>query len=300
MNRMVREQAKARHATTRQETSSDDDEGTNPKYEHCKAMATYHLANIPQGHTMKVEKMEPLARRAKSGQKKRGLYIIPGDTTEFMPQWMKGPLPKKIEDIPTHAHWVAGWWGKALAQIASQGHVGWQSLSIEQLLTQFLNANRLCIEKSQKVGWHAENENWLSAVEATRRVDKTFDINEHFLKFREEDVAEGQKALDAATKAASKTPTGKGSGNTATSGEPFLTVYRPQGAGKGKYKSAYKSYYDAEYYKGYCKGGKYGQFGKNDKGKYGKPAVPWLKTKVKDDSRGKVGKWGKTKSDKKE
>ena len=67
MNRMVREQTKARHADTHQETSSDDDAGTVTKYEHYKAMQTYHLENIPQAHTIKVEKMEPYAKRAKSG-----------------------------------------------------------------------------------------------------------------------------------------------------------------------------------------------------------------------------------------
>ena len=141
---------------------------------------------------------------------------------------------------------------------------------------------------------------WTAAVEATRRVDKTFDVTEHFLKFKEEDVSEGQKALDAATKAANKTMTGKGVGTSATQGEPLVTVYRPYGAGKGKYKTSYKSYYGKDYYKGYGKDGKYGEgkFGKGKYGKYGKDT--WGKTKPKDDSRNKTGKWGKTRHDKQE
>ena len=170
---------------------------------------------------------------------------------------------------------------------------------MEQLLTQFLNANRLCIEKSQKVGWHAENEKWMAAVEATRRVDKSFDINEHFQKFKEEEVAEGQKALDAATKAANQAGTGKGVGIPATQGEPLVTVYRPYGTGKGKYKSSYKSYYGKDYYKGYGKDGKYGK-GKLGKGKYGKYGKNTWGKRPKDDSRNKSGKSGKTRNDRQE
>ena len=115
-----------------------------------------------------------------------------------------------------HARWVAAYWSRALAQIAAQGHVGHQTLSMEQLITQFLNINRVCIESANKVGWYTDNEMWLTAVEATRRMDPDFDVQDHFRKPTKYQVADGRQALDMAytTKTQpAKTP-GKGIGNT--------------------------------------------------------------------------------------
>ena len=142
-------------------------------------MKKYWLEKIPQAHGLKVEKTEPLAKRAATGLKKRKRYVVPGSVGEYTPQWMKTPLPSKVDDIPTHAHWVAAYWSRALTQIATQGHTGVQTLSMEQLLTHFLNVNRTCIESTQKVGWHTDNEVWQSAVESTRRQDTEFDLGAH-------------------------------------------------------------------------------------------------------------------------
>ena len=120
------------------------------------------------------------------GVKKRGPCVLPGATTDFTPTWMKTPLPQRLEELQTHAHWVAASWSKALTQIATLGHTKNQTLSVEQLLTQFLNINRICIEQTQKVGWYTENEMWLNAVEATRRMDKEFDLGGHFRKVTHE------------------------------------------------------------------------------------------------------------------
>ena len=179
-----------------------------------------------------------------------------------------------------------------MAQLATQGHVGKQTLSVEQLLAQFLNANKLCIEKSQKVGWHAENEKWLTAVESTRRVDTSFNVAEHFQKFTDADIAEGQKTMDAAIKASGRTGMGKGMGAPATYTAQYGSFQRASNAGKGKYKSGYKGYqYEAGAYKGY---GKY-KTGKGKTGKYSKSA--WGKTKSKDEARTKGQAKNKSKSE---
>ena len=52
---------------------------------------------------------------------------------------MKTSLPTRVEDIATHARWVAAYWSRGLSQIVTQGHTGKQTLSMEQLLTHFLN-----------------------------------------------------------------------------------------------------------------------------------------------------------------
>ena len=140
-----------------------------------------------------------------------------------------------------------------MAQIATQGHVGKQTLSMEQLLTQFLNTNRVCIEHSQKFGWHTENEMWQTAVESTRRMDTDFDLEEHLKHVTSDNVVEGKRALEESCiteRGATKNPTGKGTGTpvaytTPTAGAP---QYIPRG-GKGVYK---------------------GKYGKDVKGKYGK------------------------------
>ena len=165
----------------------------------------------------------------------------------------------------THARWVAAYWSKALTQLATQGHTCYQTLSVEQLLTQFLNVNRVCIENTQKTGWHTENEMWLSAVEATRRKDVEFDLAEHFRKITPEHLKEGKQSLDTAYKAGNTNRyTGKGRGSSAsgtaqTVDTQAVSGYVPFG-GKGKYKTWPREYATMEYAR--APGKYYGKQGK--------------------------------------
>ena len=143
VNRLAREHEKSRKADDRQETSSDDEVTNKWAYDHYESMRQYNLQKVPQPRSLNVEKQEKYAKRAAVGVLKRGPYLVPGETTEFTPTWMKTPLPSKVEELPTHAHWVAAYWSKALTQISTQGHTHHQTLSVEQLLTQFLNINRV-------------------------------------------------------------------------------------------------------------------------------------------------------------
>ena len=83
---------------------------------------------------------------------------------------------------------------------------------------------------------------WLNAVEATRRMDKEFDLEGHFRKVTPEHINEGKQAMDMSYKA--NRATGKGTGvpykTPTTQVETQVpAVYVPY-SGKGKYKSWYK------------------------------------------------------------
>ena len=203
---------------------------------------------------------------------------------------MKTPLPSKVEEFPTHAHWVAAYWSKALTQLATQGHTYYQAISVEQLLTQFLNINRVCIETTQKTGWHTEHEMWLSAVEATRRKDVEFDLAEHFRKITPEHLKEGKQSLETSYKSGTtsrNTGRGWGASSSATTTPADMQVvsgYTPDG-GKGKYKTWPRDYPALEYAR--APGKYYGKLGKMQfplkgaayKGKLG--GKPWAKGKLK-------------------
>ena len=152
-----------------------------------------------------------MAKRAMAGQKRRGKYLVPGQITEFTPHWMKTSLPTRVEDITTHSYWVAAYWSRALSQIVTQGHTGKQTLSMEQLLTNFLNVNRTCIEQTSKVGWRTDNEMWTTAVEATRRKDPNFDLKAHFTKVTPDQITEGKRVLEESY-TGNKKKQGKGNG----------------------------------------------------------------------------------------
>lgn len=240
VHKLAREQEKARRANQNQDTSSDEEAQPTAKYDHYECMRQYYMEKMSQSHTLKVDKHEKFAKRAAIGMQKRGLYLVPGSITEFTPTWMKSPLPPKVEDLPTHAHWVAAFWCKALAQLATQGHTKKQTLSIEQLLTQFLNINKICIESTQKVGWHTENEMWMQAVESTRRMDKEFDLAQHFRKVTPEHLKEGKQSLDASYRTTATKP-GKGRGSSSTTAETQVASLTVPYGGKGKGKS-WKTY----------------------------------------------------------
>ena len=228
--------------------TSSDEESKNYAFNYSQSMKQYNLEELPQGHSMPMQKVEPLVKRAAAGQKKRGKYVVPGGVMDYTPNWMKEQLPKELTDCKTHAHWVAGYWSRALAQIATQGHTGQQTLSVQQLLAHFLNINQACLENANKVGWFADQEMWLTAVEATRRRDPLFDLKKHFQQVTRDNVAEGVKAMNGAyatAKPTTKKP-GKGSGGKFQSSTSSYTrpqvpaTYTRQQSQWGKGKAWYK------------------------------------------------------------
>ena len=288
VHKLAREQEKSRRAEDHQETSSDEDSTPPKQYDHYQSMKEYNLEKVSQAHTIKCDRQEKCAKRASVGVKKRGPYLNPGSTTEFTPTWMKTPLPTKLEDLPSHAHWVAAYWSKALTQLATQGHTKSQTLGMEQLLSQFLNINRACIENTMKTGWYTENEMWLTAVEATRRKDADFDVAAHFKKITPEHLKEGKQAMETSYKANTPRTNGKGRGTTPAQPTPTdsqALSYYTSVPSKGKYKSWYKDSYATEYAK---PPGKYNsKWGKSGyKSKSGKGSA----------SSGKSGAKSKTKS----
>ena len=95
--------------------------------------------------------------RRKTNQKavkKNKEFLSAGGVMECVPQWPGIKYPKNINSNEmTHAHWVAAWWSRAISQVAGQGSTEKQTLSVEQLLVQFLNMNKVAVEQGVRTPW---------------------------------------------------------------------------------------------------------------------------------------------------
>ena len=208
-NRLANEQAKSRKAKKNKgfTDSEGEDEMTRKPFNATAAMKAYRMDTIPSEHMPDFDTQNAYAKRAQVGVKERGNYVVPGPVTTFNPKWLKNG-PKGLDELQTHAHWVAAYWGKALTQVACQGHVGRQTLSMPDMLTEFLNANKAIIENSNRTGWYVDNVKWEEASDRYRRMDTTFDVHSHFQQITTTELEKARTHIDA-DKAKSK---GKGKG----------------------------------------------------------------------------------------
>ena len=209
MHRLANAQEKTRKdkkGSKRDFTDSEgEDESTRKKSNATQSMKVYKMESIPHEHMPDFDSQNAYAKRAMVGFKERGDYVVPGSVTSFCPQWMK-QHPKQLDDVTTHAQWVAAYWGKALTQIACQGHAGQQTLSLPEMLTEFLNTNKAIAENSTRVGWWADDAKWAEATERLRRMDSSFNVHTHFETFTDNEVSKTAKTAEAAK------PKGKGGG----------------------------------------------------------------------------------------
>ena len=72
---------------------------------------------------------------------------------------------------------------------------------MSDLLTLFLNANKVIMENSNRVGWHADNEKWSEAVDCVRRMDADFSLKDHFSRITDSDVSNAKTRVENAPKA---------------------------------------------------------------------------------------------------
>ena len=98
----------------------------------------------------------------------------------------------------THAQWTAFWWSRALSQLTAQAATNKESLSVQDLLSEFLEANRISIEDPGKVGKAYDAELWESTAERCKRSDKSYIPGEVMGK-RNEDTCTRVRAQTAAS-----------------------------------------------------------------------------------------------------
>ena len=123
--------------------------------------------------------MRMTAKKAEKDFQQSGHFLAPGPITDYMPKW----VPEKVnglEAIRTHAHWVAAYWGRALTQLAAQSATDAQSVSLEDLLTEFLNMNRMCVETKGKLGWLMDQQIWNGIADKIQRHDPNLDMQQEF------------------------------------------------------------------------------------------------------------------------
>ena len=139
----------------------------------------YHLSGVPACHMPNNNLMRTMAKRAEKDFQQSGHFMAPGPITDYMPMW----VPEKfggIDAIRTHAHWVAAYWGRALTQLAAQASANAQSVKVEDLLTEFLNMNRLCIEHKGRLGWVMDQRIWNGISDKIQRHDPNLDLHQEF------------------------------------------------------------------------------------------------------------------------
>ena len=139
-----------------------------------------------------------------------------------LPTWIKDQF-KQVKDCKTHGRWVAAWWSRALAQLAAQGHNKQQTLSIADLLTEFLNMNQLAVEMNTQVAWEYDRELWAAIGDRIRGHD-TVDVKKAFVEDDENAKSRIQRAVHDA----------KGEAKEATKeAKQAAAISNPYGKGKG-------------------------------------------------------------------
>ena len=101
---------------------------------------------------MKLNKMERVAKKGATSFKKRGTSAPPGTILGYAPDWMEKP-PKAMSEITSRAQWVSMYWSRAMAQLAAQSVSDVETFQVKDFLLEFLNINRMCIGRTNKLGW---------------------------------------------------------------------------------------------------------------------------------------------------
>ena len=186
--------------------------------------------------------MEVVAKRGMAEYPQYRQHVVPGTVAEYMPKWYN-EAPKQVKDLKTHAHWVAAYWSRALAQLAAQGHAGRGTVSMSDLLTQCLTANQVAVENSCRLGWEYDGEMWADLADRVRRreevnVSEEFrrEIQEHFLQRIKRQVLPEQPSQAGSSSSSG----GKGT-KSAKAPVPQYQQYGPTQGKKGSGKKAGKS-----------------------------------------------------------
>ena len=100
--------------------------------------------------------------------------------------------------MPTHAHWVASWWSRAFTQISAQGTCNEETVTVSDLLVQFLNANRVAVQNTTRVGWEYDRFLWDDLSDRLRRREPDMDVRKMFK------TVDNNQVLEAVSKVAEK------------------------------------------------------------------------------------------------
>ena len=180
---------KERRGLSVSESSDNDD------FDASKCLEVYGLSGIPHRHGLPHRELKALVKAAKRALKHKRKFIIAGSFIKHCPQWMSAKhRPTKFQDV-THAQWTANWWARALSQLTVQAATGKETVSVQTLVTQFLDANRLAIEDSGKTAFHYDNVLWEDMSEKCQRKDRDFSPSAVMVKVDQNSRKEAQAAV---------------------------------------------------------------------------------------------------------
>ena len=152
---------------------SDEEAELDQEFNCEWASARYHFPNFPHDHLMKMDKMEKVTKKGVTSFRKRGKFVPPGTVLDYAPDWMEKPS-KSMSDVTSHAQWVSLCWFRALTQLAAQSVADLETFQVRDLLLEFLNLNKMCIEHTNRLGWTYDQQVW-SSIEVRIKKGESFD-----------------------------------------------------------------------------------------------------------------------------
>jgi len=222
---MAKEQRKCRKRKQGEvPSSSEEEEDKSDHFDLTKSLEEYGLAGITHDHWPRMKVVRPMVRKLKKKYDENQNDVLSEHVTEFSPMWMKTPSkdlkPKHMGGSMTHPEWVAAWWSRALVQLMAQGHAKKATVSVESLLLEFLNANKVAAEEHMDVGWEYDKHLWKNIAERIAAKDRKLDVKEAMSDASEKKVAEVQKEMKQAAYHNSSEATSPQAPTAATKNEP--------------------------------------------------------------------------------
>ena len=177
--------SKTETASRKRKGPLDTDSEEESKFKVEDALWEYGLDGIPHQHMPSTALVENAARKAQSCVAAGRPFVAPGALADYCPQSVKN-MPKDQQQ-QTHAHWVAQWWSRTLAQLAAQSACKKESFSVQTLLAEFLNMDEVAMQANSRTGWAYDQEKWTTLRDRSQRYERDLDLEAEMKKMTYDD-----------------------------------------------------------------------------------------------------------------
>ena len=157
---------------------SDTEQAQN-LFQVSQALGRYGLPDIPYQHMPPTSVVAKAAKKAQADAAAWKQFVAPGKMSEYRPVSMES-WPAEGQNM-THAQWVAGWWSRALTQLAAQHACEWETFSFQTLLTEFLNMNQVAMDSNVRTAWSYDQEKWTTIHDRVQRYERDLDPQKELL-----------------------------------------------------------------------------------------------------------------------
>ena len=226
MRMVVKEQRAQRRKRQGKQAPSSDDEDDKSGFDCTASLKKYGLERIKPIHMMKNKDVKEYAKKAAAKAQDNEEFLVGDDVLKFPPQWLAKDNPRALDkNGMSHAVWVANWWSRSLTQIAAQGHAENSFVSVQDLLNEFLNINRLAVEgKSEGLAWAYDKYIWNDIQQRTERKEENVNLQEIMTTVVKNDVDMVSQGLRSYTKYTGDDK-GKGSFSKGLNANQLLVLY---------------------------------------------------------------------------